>query len=88
MEGGWNVTQVDVTNELKAFVLVVEPLVVPAVEEKDAGAALEPGALMWFRGIRSSSSLAGSWIRALISWTAYRVDSVPPLRGQTQKFFF
>lgn len=34
---------------------------------------------MWLRGIRSSSSLAGSWISALISCTAYRVDSVPPL---------
>lgn len=38
---------------------------------------------MWLRGIRSSSSLAGSWISALISCTACRVDSVPPL--QTKK---
>lgn len=35
---------------------------------------------MWLRGIRSSSSLAGSWISALISCTACRVDSVPPLQ--------
>ena len=43
---------------------------------------LVPGGRMWLRGIRSSSSLAGSWIKALISCTACRVDSVPPLRSR------
>lgn len=52
-----------------AAVVLVEPILV-----------LVPGVRMWFLGIRSSSSLAGSWIRALISCTACRVDSVPPLK--------
>lgn len=56
-----------------------EPPATPAVLEKGAELALEPGARMWFLGIRSSSSLAGSWIRALMSCTACLVDSVPPL---------
>lgn len=73
----------EVTNELRAFGPAVEPLVAPVVLGKEAEAVLEPGALMWFRGIRSSSSLAGSWIRAFISWTAYLVDSVPPLKQQS-----
>lgn len=76
---GWNETPLEVTNELRAFEPAAEPLA-DAVLAKEADAALEPGALMWFRGIRSSSSLAGSWIRALINWTAYLVDSVPPLK--------
>lgn len=71
---GWKETPVEVTSELRALGAVVLG--------KEAEAALEPGALMWLRGIRSSSSLAGSWIRALISWTAYLVDSVPPLKQQ------
>lgn len=57
----------EVTNELRAFGPAADPLVAPAVLAKEAEVVLEPGALMWFRGIRSSSSLAGSWIRALIS---------------------
>lgn len=44
-----------------------------------------PGWRMWLRGIRSSSSLAGSWISALISCTACRVDSVPPLGNGDEK---
>lgn len=75
----------EVTNELRAFGPVAEPLVAPVGLGKDAEVVLEPGALMWFRGIRSSSSLAGSWMRALINWTAYLVDSVPPLKQQRNK---
>lgn len=81
-EEGWNEMPVEVTSELRAFGPVAEPLVAPVVLGNEADVVFEPGTLMWFRGIRSSSSLAGSWIRALISWTAYLVDSVPPLKQQ------
>ncbi|TNN30187.1 hypothetical protein EYF80_059662 [Liparis tanakae] len=67
---GWNDTPADATSELSALGPAADPTPAVAPLEKEAAAALEPGARMWFRGIRSSSSLAGSWIRALISCTA------------------
>lgn len=45
-EEGGNETPVEVTNVLRAFGPVVEPLVAPVVLGKEAEVVLEPGALM------------------------------------------